>query len=76
MSVFKDTFAGRTPQQMIDHLWVHMKSENWGTFAYKDDSDNTRSYLVKLMRPSGEENTGSGSSGKYTVTMVEMGPNP
>lgn len=68
-------FAGRTPQQQIDHLWVHMKAENFGTLAYRDDSDNVRSYLVKIMRPSGEEATGRDVTGRYTVLMVEMGPN-
>lgn len=70
-----EPYFNRTPQQMMDHLWVHMKANNWGTFAYKDDSDNTRSYLVKVMRPAGTEGTGYEQSGKYSLLLIEMGPN-
>ena len=69
------SYFGRTPQQMLDDIWVHMKAESWGTFAYKDDADDTRSYLVKVMRPGGEEGTGGDTTGRYSLFLVEMGPN-
>ena len=68
-------YAGRTPTQMTDDLWSHMKSLTWGTFVYRDDANNDRSCMVKVMRPSGEENTGRDASGKYTVLCIEMGQN-
>ena len=60
---------------MTDDLWSHMKSLTWGTFVYRDDANNDRSCMVKVMRPSGEENTGRDASGKYTVLCIEMGQN-
>ena len=69
------SYFGRSPQQMLDDIWVHMKAESWGTFAYKDDADDTRSYLVKVMRPGGEEGTGGDTTGRYSLFLIEMGPN-
>lgn len=70
-----DFVFGRSPQQQIDDLWAHMKATTFGTFAYHDDADNTRSYLVKVLAPEGEEDSGYSGTGTYRVRLIEMGEN-
>ncbi len=68
-------YFNRSPQQQIDAIWAHMKATTFGTFAWLDDAGNTRSSLVKVLAPVGEEQTGSGALGTYNLHLVEMGPN-
>ena len=67
-----DNYKGRTPRQQIDDLWTRLETTTLGTFSYRDDSGNTRSYLVKIMRPEGIEYSGYVESGLYTVYLAEF----
>ncbi|MCC6191388.1 MAG: hypothetical protein IT318_20385 [Anaerolineales bacterium] len=63
---------GRTPRQQIEDLWTAIETETLGTFAYRDDADNTRSYLVKPVSPRGEERAGWDERGEYQLTLMEL----
>lgn len=69
----------RSSRQQIDDLWTAIETDTLGTFALRDDStvgsSNTRSYLVKITRPEGLENTGRDESGIYKLLLVSYGDN-
>lgn len=70
-----DTYYGRTPQQQVDALWAAMKADTFGTCAWRDDSGNVRSLLVKVMSLDGAEESGFDWRSGYTLRLLEMGRN-
>lgn len=68
-------YKGRSPQQMIDHIWSHMNATQFGTFSYRDDAGNTRSYVVKIIKPEGNELAGHDFGSTYTLSLLEIGDN-
>ena len=68
-------FDDQTPDQQITNLWAEVEASTFSTFAYRDDVDNTKSYLVKAMRPAGEENTGRNYNGMYSLFLYEITKN-
>jgi hypothetical protein len=63
---------GKTPGEQINNLWTAISSSTLGTFAYKDDAGNTRSYLVKALRPTGSEATAHDDRGTYSLFLAEL----
>lgn len=68
-------YKGRSPQQMVDHIWSHMNASQFGTFSYRDDAGNTRSYVVKVIKPEGNEMAGHDFGSTYTLNLLEIGDN-
>ena len=68
------TVAGREPAAQRTDIWTAISTNTLGTFSYRDDAGNTRSYLVRVMRPSGSELTGTDERSEYTVYMSEFNP--
>lgn len=66
---------GRNPRQQIEDLWTAIATSTLGTFSYRDDSGNTRSYLVKITVPQGQEATGLNEQGKYVLALTSYGGN-
>lgn len=71
--------GGNTPRQQVDNLWTAIETDTFGTFAFRDDSatgsNNTRSYLVKVTRPEGMEDTGLTEGGVYKLLLISYGDN-
>ncbi len=70
-----DSPDGRTPQSQTTDFWNIISSTTLGTFAYRDDTGNTRSYMCKVLSPQGVEHTGHVEGGRYKIQIVEMGGN-
>ena len=62
----------RTPAQCVDDLWSAIDTSTLGTFAYRDDAGNTRSYLVKILQPEGVESPGEIEGGLYSAYLYEV----
>ena len=75
----RKAWGQRTSRQLIDNLWTAIDTDTLGTFAWRDDStvgsSNTRSYLVKVMRPEGLEMTGRDEAGVYKLMLISYGAN-
>ena len=67
-----DNVHGKTPGEQITNLWTAISTSTLGTFAYRDDVGNTRSYLVKIVRPAGQENTAYDERGEYTLFLAQV----
>lgn len=69
-------YQGIAPTTMIDNIWTAIETSTLGTFAYRDDAGNTRSFLVKVERPEGLENSGAPTEqGRYRLLLLAMRDN-
>lgn len=68
----EDSPDGRTPREQIDDLWTAVGTATLGTLSYRDDVNNTRSYLVRVLPRQGQENTGPDERGIYTLYCPEF----
>lgn len=66
---------GKTPQQMLDAIYAHLRSDLFGTFAWRDDAGNSRSVLVKVMKPDLTEETGYDFSSSCQLILLEQAAN-
>lgn len=64
--------GGETVSEQVDRLWAIIGTSTLGTFSYRDDAGNTRSYLVKAMVPQGMEETAHDERGVYRLFLVEL----
>ena len=67
-----DDVHGKSPGEQITNLWTAISTATLGTFSYRDDAGNTRSYLVKIVRPAGQENTAYDERGEYTLFLAQV----
>lgn len=65
----------RSGSQVIADLWTAIGTATLGTFGFRDDSGNINSYLVKVLAPQGEENTGLNEQGRYVLALASYGGN-
>lgn len=75
LNLQQDGPNGKSPQQMLDQIEAHLHSTLYGTFCWRDDAGNTRSKLVKLLKPEGMEQTGYNYGSTVTLQLLERANN-